>query len=204
MTRRQAGRTLLGLAVTGILAASATAQTAEPKARPLLVGVVDLGVVFARSERTAGIARQVAREREPIDARTREQRGAIDSLRRDLEATPDDNPTKRLKVAELMLLEKGLEAIEHETTRLTQQRFETLTLAVIDEIDAAVREFAKTHGYDLILKTTTKGWGETRLPERLYRAQISTVVAYDPALDVTDAIVEQLNANPEGERRTFH
>jgi len=193
MTRGQAGRYLLVAAVAGTLAASATAQTSEPKARPLLVGVVDLGVVFLRYQRTADVAREVERDKEALAAKTSEQQRAIDALAKDLDAAPAGTEVYREKAAELKLAHKALDAMNLEADAIAQQRFETLTLQEIDEIDESVREFAKANHYDLIVKTTTKGWGEKKLPERLYRAQISTVVAYDPKLDVTEQILARLN-----------
>jgi Skp family chaperone for outer membrane proteins len=193
MTRRQAGRCFAGLAVASVLAASATAQTSEPKARPLLVGVVDLGVIFFRYQRTAEIGREVDRDRDRMEARNREQRRAIEGIRKELDAIPEGTRAYREKAAELQVAQKALEAMRAESEVVVKQRFETLTLQVFDEIDAAVHEFAKANDYDLIVKTTTKGWGEKGLPERIYRAQVSTVVAYDPKLDVTEAILGQLN-----------
>ena len=56
MTRQRAMKGVLGVALAGVVVASAAAQSAEHKPRPLLVGVVDLGIVFMRYERSAEIA----------------------------------------------------------------------------------------------------------------------------------------------------
>jgi hypothetical protein len=90
-------------------------------------------------------------------------------------------------------MQKALATMEAEVAKLAEKRIETLTLEIIDDIEDAVRDFARANRYDMIVKTTTKGWGESGLPERIYRAQISTVVAYDPSLDVTEPILAKLN-----------
>jgi Skp family chaperone for outer membrane proteins len=204
MTRRQAAKGFLGIAVTAIVAATATAQSLEPKARPLLVGVVDLGIVFTRYQRTMDLTREIDRERQSMAEKAREQRSALDALRKDLDATPEGTVAYQDKAAALKLAQKGLEAMDQEAVKIAEQRVETLTLQIFDEIEESVRDFAKKNKYDLIVKTTTKGWGKGSLPERTYRAQVSTVVAYDPKLDVTDPILAQLNDAESLKKKSFH
>jgi Skp family chaperone for outer membrane proteins len=204
MTRQRSGECILGIALTGILAASATGQTAAPKARPLLVGVVDLGLILTNYERSAEVTREIEREKEMIESKGKEQQRSIEGLVKELDATPEGTTAWRVKAAELKLARKALEAMRVEADAIVNQRFEALTLQVIDEIDEAVHGYAKANGFDLILKTTTKGWGESRLPERIYRAQVSTLVAYDPKLDVTAAILSQLNDAESLKKKSFH
>lgn len=200
MTLRATAGSFLALAATALLVATATGQTDAPEPRPLLVGVVDLGVVFTRYSRSAEIGRQVESEKAKLDERSRAQEHAIQKLREDVDAAPEGTAAWREKVAALKVAEKEHEAMKAEAERIVVQRFEALTLRAIDEIDECVHAYAKTHHFDLILKTTTKGWGEKTLPERIYRAQVSTVVAYDPKLDVTEAIIGALNRG-HGEKK---
>jgi Skp family chaperone for outer membrane proteins len=193
MIRRTAGAGILGVTLVSMIVANVAAQSSEPKARPLLVGVIDLGVVLARYEKSAEVSRELEREKAKLDARLREYERSIENMRQEIEATREGTAAWREKSAELALAEKAFEAMKAESGRVIGERFEMLTLQVIEEIDLAVHEFARANHFDLVLKTTTKGWGETRLPERIYRAQISTVVAYSPALDVTEAVLRQLN-----------
>ena len=204
MTLRQATRYLAAVAGAAVIAASAAAQTSEPKPRPLLVGVVDLGVVLIRYERTAEISREVERDKDRFEARAKEQQRTIDAIAREVDAQPEGTAARRDKLSELRLAQKTLESMRAEGDAILRDRFEQLTLQVIDEIDAGVRAFAKERHYDMILKTTTKGWGETKLPERIYRAQVSTLVAYDKALDVTDEIVKHLNDAESLKKHAFH
>ncbi|HZV00413.1 MAG TPA: OmpH family outer membrane protein [Planctomycetota bacterium] len=200
MIRRIVGVGILGVTLLSMIVANVAAQSSEPKARPLLVGVVDLGVVLARYERSAEVSRQLEREKSKLDARLRDQERAIEKMRQEVAGTSESTAEGREKSADLALTEKAFEAMKAESDRVIGERFEVLTLQVIEEIDAAVHEYARANHFDLILKTTTKGWGEKRLPERIYRAQISTVVAYSPALDVTEAVLRQLNA-PESPKK---
>jgi Skp family chaperone for outer membrane proteins len=202
MTRYRAATYFVGLAATGILGATAVAQSIDKRPQPLLVGIVDLGVVLARYHRTADIGREVEREKGVMESRARQQKRNIDALSKEIEGMPEGTELYREKVAELKLEQKALEAMNAEVGAIAKQRFDVLTLTVIDEIEEGVREFARRNRYDMILKTTTKGWGESGLPERIYRAQVSTVVAYDTKLDVTEAIVEQLNDPESLKKRT--
>jgi Skp family chaperone for outer membrane proteins len=204
MTRQQAGIGFLGIAVTAIAVATATAQSLEPKARPLLVGVVDLGVVFTRYQRTVDLAREIDREKLAMVEKAQEQRRVLDTLRKDLDATPEGTVAYQDKAAAYKLALKGVEAMDQEAVKIAEQRAETLTLQIFDEIEESVRDFAKNNKYDMIVKTTTKGWGKSSLPERIYRAQISTVVAYDPKLDVTEPILSQLNDAENLKKKSFH
>ncbi len=204
MTRQRAMKGVFGVALAGVIVASAAAQSGEHKPRPLLVGVVDLGTVFMRYERSAEIAHEIARERTTLDARANDQKVRIEELRKEADGAPKGTAAWREKTGELKLAQKALEAMQAESEAIVNQRFEALTLQVIDEIDASVHAYAKANNFDLLLKTTTKGWGETRLPERVYRAQVSTLVAYDPSLDVTEAVIRSLNDPENVKGKGFH
>ena len=45
----------------------------------------------------------------------------------------------------------------------------------------------------MIIKVDSKGWGDERFQERIFRAQVSSVLWYDPRLDVTNTILAALN-----------
>jgi hypothetical protein len=141
------------LAVPALVIAMALPASSE-KPRALLVGVVDLGVVFAIYEKSEDVLKSIERDHELI-----------------------------------------------ESEPAMKQQYEALMLECMNEIDETIHVFCKGHKYDLILKTTTKGWGESSLLGRIYRAQVSTVVAYDEKLDVTEAIIEHLNSSESPKKK---
>jgi hypothetical protein len=117
----------------------------------------------------------------------------IESLRKQLDLLKEGSETWRAKRKELKLEAKKFEVMRDGMEEELKLEVENLTLQILDEIEEKVREFGKAGGYDMIVKIDTKGWGDERFQERIFRAQVSSVLYHDARLDVTNSILAALN-----------
>src|SRR5438309_6752309 len=67
---------------------------------------------------------------------------------------------------------------------------------ILNEIEDRVKKFGIDNKYDLVIKIDSQGWGDERFQERIFRAQVSSVLYFDPKLDVTTHVLTLLN-DPE-------
>ena len=78
---------------------------------------------------------------------------------------------------------------------------EQQTLQILTELETTIASFGKRYGYDLILKIDsgagpTEGGSELveHFQERIFRAQISDVLYFRDALDITKSVLQYLNS----------
>jgi Skp family chaperone for outer membrane proteins len=187
----------IGLAVLGLVVAGARAEGEKREAKPLLVGVVDIGVVFKGFKKKDDLEKQVNATKSKYEAEALEQQAELEGLRTKIQRADDED--KPGLESELRAKVTAFKAQRDGWELELKREIERLTLAILEDIDNAVRVFAKENSFDLILKTDSKGWGDERYQERIFRAQVTTVIYRSDSLDVTKEILERLNAKVKKE-----
>jgi Skp family chaperone for outer membrane proteins len=196
-------KALLLLGVSALLATSAVGQTEEPKARPLLVGVVDLGVAFKGYKRKEEFERIVNDEKDQLEADAKRRGVELERLRRSIELFKEGTEGYENKKYELTVAMKNYELARDHANEVLKRRVENLTLQILDEINDGVQVYARAHNFDAILKADSKGWGEERYQERIFRAQVTGLMYFDRGLDVTAGVLEALNDPENLKKRSF-
>lgn len=197
-TLRLGGALVAGAVGAGLLAAQASAQQGPAPANGttpggLRVALVDIGVVFKGYKRKDALEKQVNAKKDQLEQQARAQAQIIESLRKKLDELKEGSQMWRDKRKELKLAIKQAEVMRDSMDEELKLEIENLTLMILDEIEETVREFGKNTGYDVVIKVDSKGWGDERFQERIFRAQVSSVLYYDPRLDVTPTVIQLLN-----------
>ena len=178
----------------GLLAARALGEGSERKPKPLLVGTVDLGVVFQKYERRADLEKEINDEKAKIASKFDELRGKVDEGGRALQKVAADAPDfLEKKYAQRKLVDE-LNAYKDESDDRLKARMENMTFTLLDDVEKETAAFGKKNSFDLILKTDSAGWGDERFQQRVFKTQVTALLHKDPALDVTETIVAELNA----------
>jgi Skp family chaperone for outer membrane proteins len=185
-----------GAAMGATLLAATPAQ--GQNAAPLRVALVDIGVLFKQYKRKDDLENQVNAKKTQLEGAAKQQQSICEGLRKALDLATEGSAYWRDKRKELKLAVKNYEVLRDSAEEELKLEVENLTLMILDEIEEKVREYGKgTPGgpstYDMIIKVDSKGWGDERFQERIFRAQVSSVLWYDPRLDVTNTILAALN-----------
>lgn len=207
------------LAAGAALGAVATGFAQQPNpnpnrvARPLKVGVVDIGLLFKEYKRKDDFEKEINRRRELMkkeidgdaeglkDSRIKLERSA---LREGGEAWLRER--EKIKMAQYSL--------ELKTERLQaalKNEVEQQTLQILTEIEGTIELYGKQFGYDLILKIDKSERGAAvgqadsdlvaHFQERIFRAQISDVLYYNrEQLDITGSVLVILNGDANIQR----
>jgi hypothetical protein len=170
-----------------------TQQAALAQTAGLKVALVDIGVVFKNYQRKNALEKQINAKKDKLEAQGKQQAQIIENLRKALDLLKEGSELWRQKRKDLKLEAKKFEVMRDGMDEELKLEVENLTLQILDEIEERVREFGKSQAYDLIVKIDTKGWGDEKFQERIFRAQVSSVLYYDAKLDVTNTIVAMLN-----------
>lgn len=189
--------------VLGIGGTRAVAQGAKPEARPLLVGVIDVGVAFKEYKRKAALEAQVNEFKDELRRDLVAQHEKLQELRKGLDVGPSETDSYRVRKAEYLRRLKAYEVDQQTMEERLKARVESLTLRLLGEIEDMVKRIGDERGYDLVLKTDTQGWGDEKYHERIFRAQVGAVLHFKTALDITPEVLRLLNEPAHLEGKTF-
>ena len=198
---------MVGLAGAVVLLAafsySPSARTETP-ARAAKIGVVDLKKCFdgARYVRIKDAGREYTAFTDELRTRYEQIKNKADAqqevakMARD--AGYDDFYAREME--KYLLLKYQAEMISELNKRKAVARYREMQLEIYNGIRAVVDEYAKENGYDLVLKIDEPKLKEGSIESVQRRINHRPVLFHSSALDITDKIIEQLNA--ENRRQT--
>jgi Skp family chaperone for outer membrane proteins len=192
-------RDLLSLGALGAGAALGSALLAPTVARAaennpgLKIGLVDIGVVFKKYKRKDDLEKEINARKDNYEKQGAEQQKILEGLRNSLNLIKEGTDLWRQKKKELNLQVSQMKVIRDGWEEELKIQIENLTLSILNEIENRVSKFGVDNKYDLIIKIDSQGWGDERFQERIFRAQVSSVLFYKKDLDVTEQVLVLLN-----------
>ncbi len=186
------------LAAALCLGAAAAAGEAGAKRRALRIALVDVDKVLREYKRGNDRYDQIKKKFEPMATRIKQKIKYVAEERRLLAANPRRESIAYLKQKQkLQLMIAELQRAEKEyVTKRTQEEVAAM-MEVWNDLVAAVAKYAKDSGLDLVLKQQVRS-STPKTKSTFYRNVAARTVLYAAArLDITEAIVKQLNIDYE-------
>jgi Skp family chaperone for outer membrane proteins len=185
------------LAVAALLPAGRrTARSAHgsaPAEQGLRVAVVDMSTVLRGSQQWRDMAEERSRLLERMERTMTELTRQVQVLRNEYENQPPGEQRRR-KAMELEQAAREREQKRQEFEQQVARSYSEATREMFAKITEVVGAYAQEQGLDLVLKKQTM---EMEGPESLGRNIMlaTTEVLYaEPRLDISDIVVERLNA----------
>ena len=193
-------REMLSLGALGAGAAFGATLLAPTVARAadngLRIGLIDIGVVFKNYSRKADLEKQINAKKDELENKSKAEADKLEGIRRSMQTLQPGTDLFRQKAKELKLGRSQLQVMQDNWQEDLKFQIENLTLMILDEIEDRVRKFGADNKYDLVVKIDKGEWAERvdeRFQERIFRAQVSSLLYYDKKLDVTPFVVAMLN-----------
>lgn len=206
-------RTGPGLVILGVCLLTATVVAQQPpqpqgdeaaKKRGLKIAVVDIGVLFRDYKRKEKLEEAVNAERDKIRKQLEADTEDLKRLRKNFDNAPfvpGSEPWMALR-DEIRLKSNEFDYKSERLQGVLKKRVEELTLQILTELQLTITSFGKRNGYDLIFKSDDdesaqiqQGELGQQFQERIFRAQISDVLFHSNAVDITEAVKQQLNSD---------
>ncbi len=169
-----------------------------PATAGLRVGVVDMDRVLQSSgewrdatEERVRMMDTMRRSLNKLSQRVQVSRNAYDNL-------PPGSDERRAKGAEI---EQALAELQQQRMEYEQQIAERHNEAIrniFGKVSAAVSSYAQQHGLSLVLKKQKLELTGPQTVEQSLTLATAEVLYADPALDISDAVIERLNAAYSG------
>lgn len=175
--------------VDGVQAKLAASQEDTSKEPRLKVGVVDLGRVFKGYQRRVTLEEQINQVRREMKARLAASHSALKDLRKTSPTREDELQEHRRRSEEL---QRKITTIREEMSAVLEARVQAMTVELLQDIEDAVARYGAREGFDLILKADG-GAGAEASKEAIFRSQVDAVLWSQPRLDLSEAIVAELN-----------
>jgi len=185
------GALTAGAALGASLLSPSTARA--DNAVGLRVGLVDIGKVFKEYKRKGDLEKEINARKENYEKQAMKQQDELEGMRKSMQLLQEGSDAWRQKRREINLLVSQMKVIRDGWEEDLKIQVENLTLMILNEIENRVNKFGVDNKYDLIVKIDSQGWGEERFQERIFRAQVSSVLYYSAGLDVTPGVLTLLN-----------
>jgi len=163
-----------------------------------VVAVVDMSNVLAGSAEWRDLGKERAllaeRARQTLTNLTQK----VQVLRNEYESLPPGTDERTAKANELQAALQELQRSQQQFEQQIGQSYTSATRALFGKVSAVVADYAREHGIDLVLKKQTV---DLSAPESLgQNIMLATteVIYAEPGLDISQAVVERLNAEYSG------
>ncbi len=177
---------LLGVLVAGWVLSAASAAWAQ-------IAVLDLRYVFDNHQRYKQQVEQLRQRVQAAEAELNKQREHLRKLVRERDKYKVDSAQYKQLDAEIARMRANVEA----QFRLQQKDFlreeARIQLQIYNEIQAEVRAFAQRHRLTLVIQFSGKQ-PKDATPREVVRYVNRLVVYHHPGIDITQQIVQALNA----------
>jgi Skp family chaperone for outer membrane proteins len=191
--------TIAGLACSAALAV--TAAAGEGPAAPPRVAIVDVEKVLTDYKKSGDIYKDIEKELEPL-ANALKQKARY--LREEQQRVASDPRADKLDLLKRKhKIEMDMAEVERDEREFNERRAELEVKALEDvygDMIAAVAKYSKENGLDLVIKqqvSTSRTRSTTTVRMRI---AAQTVLYAAPQLDITEAILKQMNTDYERNR----
>ncbi|HRU06215.1 MAG TPA: OmpH family outer membrane protein [Candidatus Brocadiia bacterium] len=187
------------LTFVAVLALAGAALAAEA-ARPAKVGVVDLTRVFESSDRAKELNREAAEMMRQYTARLNSAKERVRELSSSAAEFAMGTPQRQEQEKKLEEMVKTARLLQQEAYAKENSARVRNTLAVYQDVNAAAEAVARRMGLDLIIRQrslpqhTDEEMDNMPINALILEISQRTALYQAPDLDVTDAVIKELNA----------
>ena len=186
-----------------MLVASATGQDAPPvgEARDMGVAVCDLNEVYGNYNRAADLNTEQQKRRERISAEAAKRAEAENELSKELQQWKRGTDAYERGFRELEEMRARNDAWHKvESSRLERWHVQ-MTKEMYEDIQRSVAKVAERRGVGVVLHMDHGELRGSLLPEVFREMSLRTVVYGAPQIDITEAVLTQVNEDYEASRR---
>jgi len=199
--------TLLTLCLGFLVSSTANVQTAEAQSgasqAKKAVGLIDMAYLFKEYNKFADLRSQLRNEIKSSDDQARQLAEKIKSMQQVLKSgelepgSPDQQKVENQLINEQTKFEAYRKTQQVEFLRRESKIYKEVYLEVVE----AVAQYASYYKYDVILRFSREGVGETNNAQELIQNMNRQVVWHSEGIDITKPVLQYLNQK-YGERKT--
>ena len=173
------------------LAPAAHAQRPGPE-----VAVIDLSHVFNNYRKFQSLSQKLKDEVERAEAELKANRAKLQQMARQLEEFEKGSPEYRELEEELARGQADLQIQVNTQKRRFVEQEAANYYSVYQDVIAEVESFCKQHDIKLVLRYSGQPIDETE-PGEVVQTLNKSVVYHDPAIDISEHILERLNGRQQ-------
>jgi len=175
-----------------LIGSPGSAQSPKPASSTIKVGLVDLGVVFNQYYKKVTLEKEVNVLKKKWEDKIKKQRRLILDFNKEAEDLEGD---KLEELLDRMDLERAKERIMQQRMKQQLRReIVKMTLTLLKDINDQIVTYGKTHSYTFILKLDNQGFGRDEFREKIFRAQVQSVLFHSSGIEITKPILAVINA----------
>jgi Skp family chaperone for outer membrane proteins len=166
------------------------------------IACLDVVRIFNEYDRQKDLEEEMKAFRDELQNEMERRKGGMDKLQATLDALSDDDPTKVKRHREMLALQLDYRNWTDLMQADMAREIAVWNTRTYGEILAATEELALREGYDVVLYMTPPqliGADPEAIKEQIRARKL---VYANPALDITQAVLDRLNANYRAQPKT--
>lgn len=190
-------RFLFSFAILAIVCANAQLLSAEERAHPHKVALIDMGYVFKNYRKFDAMTAALRSQVEQIDTASRARMEQMQQIQAQLEsgALKPGSPEHKKLETQLVELQATLQSERQVAERDLLRKEADIYKTIYLEVQDAIRLYAEHYEYTLVVRFTRPDFDEASGPREILEQVNNTVVYFLPQDDLSESVVGYLNDN---------
>lgn len=157
------------------------------------IGIVNVSEVLNKYLKKAELEKGWKTDQEKINEKLKQKNQEMETLREEFMKAEDDVEREKLSL-ELLKLKKEREFYMELNTERMEREIGKAQLEMIRDIKKTIQDYGEENKFFLILQTQPTNSKPNNLQEALLKINLADVMYYDKDYDITDKIIEKINA----------
>jgi Skp family chaperone for outer membrane proteins len=183
----------LSLLMFVLLSLVSVAFAQDKSAGEKKIGIVNISEVLNKYLRRSSLETKFKGESDKFEAKIKLKKEEIEQIRQDMTLSKDDGETEKLSL-ELLKAKRELELFGELNSEVMQREYVKAQLEMIKEIKKTIQDYGEENKYFLILQAQPKDVKQSNIQEALLTINLADVMYYDRGADISEKIIERLNA----------
>ncbi len=183
---------VLGLFLGPILSVSVFAQEKSSEDR-LKVGVVDVREVYRSYKRTAKFSKNFVKKKKQAEKKIKSLSKKLKKIKEEMEQLEPLSDLWKKRAEKYYQLESKQKLMKDLWKKDTKKLLGKTTVEIYDTIRKVIREYAREHNFDLILKVNQSDIKSKKMERVNDQIASRSVLYFRKKMNVTDKIIEIVN-----------
>ena len=182
------------------VAIAAMLYSAVRAAEPLPVGLINVDRILKEYKPLNDQIDPLKAEAKDLDGKVQVRQAELEAVINQARQTPPNSPESQRLQIQLVKLQTDLQQFVAKGRHDLQQKEATVYLTFFRQLDTEISKYARANGLKLVLRQYETSFEEGQsLPD--VAKSLNRTIFYEEGLDITDAILKALRAQPgAGER----
>jgi len=170
-------------------------KDAAPAAAPDKIALIDMSYVFEQSKRFSSLRDEQKDKVAATEKQAKQMSSVLEALKADLEKATAGSPEHEQMESDILKLTREFEDFKRDQQKAHLKAEADVYRTVYLEVSNEATEFAKTHGFTMVMRMSRKSVEKADAPSDVITAMNRQMIYYQEDSDISDEVLAKMNEN---------